>query len=75
MCGILAIFGSTKGEHTLRQEARAASAKMRHRGPDWCGTKVICCIDVLIFARILDFLSSGLWCMPRCAPLSEIFGP
>ena len=41
MCGILAIFGSTKGEHSLRQEARAASAKMRHRGPDWCGTKVM----------------------------------
>eukprot|EP01043_Picozoa_sp_COSAG02_P030519 COSAG02_NODE_1951_length_10286_cov_4.096005_1_plen_281_part_00 len=40
MCGIFGIFGSTKSQHDLRQLARAASGMMKHRGPDWCGTKV-----------------------------------
>ena len=41
MCGILGIFGSTKSQHDLRQLARASSGMMKHRGPDWCGTKVM----------------------------------
>lgn len=40
MCGILGIFGSDKDEVTLRRIARDLSSRMKHRGPDWCGTKV-----------------------------------
>ena len=41
MCGILGIFNSTKSAHDLRQLARASSGTMKHRGPDWCGPKVV----------------------------------
>eukprot|EP01051_Picozoa_sp_SAG22_P015819 SAG22_NODE_2128_length_2969_cov_46.413937_4_plen_86_part_00 len=40
MCGILGIFGSDLDEVTLRRLARDLSSRMKHRGPDWCGTKV-----------------------------------
>lgn len=41
MCGIFAIFSSSLPEVELRRELIACSSKMRHRGPDWSGYKVI----------------------------------
>ena len=41
MCGIFAIFSSGLSENDLRREMIACSSKLRHRGPDWSGYKVI----------------------------------
>jgi len=41
MCGIFAIFGSSLSEIDLRRELIQCSSKLRHRGPDWSGYKVI----------------------------------
>jgi asparagine synthase (glutamine-hydrolysing) len=41
MCGIFAIFSSSLSESDLRRELIACSSKLRHRGPDWSGYKVI----------------------------------
>jgi asparagine synthase (glutamine-hydrolysing) len=41
MCGIFAIFSSSLPEADLRKELIACSQKLRHRGPDWSGYKVI----------------------------------
>lgn len=41
MCGIFAIFSSGLNENDLRRELIACSSKLRHRGPDWSGYKVI----------------------------------
>ena len=42
MCGILAIFWSAEPNALeLRALARKLSGRMMHRGPDWCGTKVM----------------------------------
>lgn len=41
MCGIFAIFSSSCSEADLRRELIACSSKLRHRGPDWSGYKVI----------------------------------
>jgi asparagine synthase (glutamine-hydrolysing) len=41
MCGIFAIFSSSYSETELRRELIACSARLRHRGPDWSGYKVI----------------------------------
>jgi asparagine synthase (glutamine-hydrolysing) len=41
MCGIFAIFCSSLSEADLRRELIACSSKLRHRGPDWSGYKVI----------------------------------
>jgi asparagine synthase (glutamine-hydrolysing) len=41
MCGIFAIFSSSLPEQDLRRELISCSSKLRHRGPDWSGYKVI----------------------------------
>jgi len=41
MCGIFAIFSSSLSEADLRRELIACSSRLRHRGPDWSGYKVI----------------------------------
>eukprot|EP00543_Licmophora_paradoxa_P011432 CAMPEP_0202466222 /NCGR_PEP_ID=MMETSP1360-20130828/68025_1 /ASSEMBLY_ACC=CAM_ASM_000848 /TAXON_ID=515479 /ORGANISM="Licmophora paradoxa, Strain CCMP2313" /LENGTH=57 /DNA_ID=CAMNT_0049090273 /DNA_START=74 /DNA_END=244 /DNA_ORIENTATION=+ len=41
MCGIFAIFGSSLPEPDLRRELINCSTRLRHRGPDWSGYKVI----------------------------------
>lgn len=41
MCGIFAIFSSSLPEADLRKELITCSQKLRHRGPDWSGYKVI----------------------------------
>mmetsp|Transcript_8477 Transcript_8477/g.17671 ORF Transcript_8477/g.17671 Transcript_8477/m.17671 type:complete len:600 (-) Transcript_8477:1173-2972(-) len=41
MCGIFSIFSSSLPEVDLRKELITCSQKLRHRGPDWSGYKVI----------------------------------
>mmetsp|Transcript_14427 Transcript_14427/g.34922 ORF Transcript_14427/g.34922 Transcript_14427/m.34922 type:complete len:600 (-) Transcript_14427:151-1950(-) len=41
MCGIFAIFSSSLPEPELRKELITCSTRLRHRGPDWSGYKVI----------------------------------
>jgi len=41
MCGILAIFGSSLSDSELRQKLITCSQRLRHRGPDWSGYRVI----------------------------------
>jgi len=41
MCGIFAIFSSSLSETDLRKELISCSSKLRHRGPDWSGYKII----------------------------------
>jgi asparagine synthase (glutamine-hydrolysing) len=41
MCGIFGIFSSSLSEVDLRRELIQCSSKLRHRGPDWSGYKVI----------------------------------
>jgi len=41
MCGIFAIFSSSLSESDLRKELILCSSRLRHRGPDWSGYKVI----------------------------------
>ena len=41
MCGIFSIFSSSLPEADLRKELISCSQKLRHRGPDWSGYKVI----------------------------------
>jgi asparagine synthase (glutamine-hydrolysing) len=41
MCGIFAIFSSSLNEVDLRRELISCSSRLRHRGPDWSGYKVI----------------------------------
>ena len=41
MCGIFAIFSSSFSETDLRRELITCSSRLRHRGPDWSGYKVI----------------------------------
>jgi asparagine synthase (glutamine-hydrolysing) len=41
MCGIFAIFSSSLPETELRRELISCSSRLRHRGPDWSGYKVI----------------------------------
>jgi asparagine synthase (glutamine-hydrolysing) len=41
MCGIFAIFSSSLSEAELRRELIKCSSRVRHRGPDWSGYKVI----------------------------------
>jgi len=41
MCGIFAIFSSSLSETDLRRELISCSSRLRHRGPDWSGYKVI----------------------------------
>ena len=41
MCGIFAIFSSSLSETDLRKELISCSSKLRHRGPDWSGYKVV----------------------------------
>ncbi|EEC50592.1 predicted protein [Phaeodactylum tricornutum CCAP 1055/1] len=41
MCGIFAIFSSSLPESDLRRELISCSSRLRHRGPDWSGYKVI----------------------------------
>lgn len=41
MCGIFAIFASSLPETELRNELIKCSSRLRHRGPDWSGYKVI----------------------------------
>mmetsp|Transcript_8351 Transcript_8351/g.20566 ORF Transcript_8351/g.20566 Transcript_8351/m.20566 type:complete len:600 (+) Transcript_8351:165-1964(+) len=41
MCGIFSIFSSSLPEADLRKELITCSQKLRHRGPDWSGYKVI----------------------------------
>ena len=41
MCGIFAIIASSLPEVDLRRELISCSSKLRHRGPDWSGYKVI----------------------------------
>ncbi|KAL7559493.1 hypothetical protein ACA910_010307 [Epithemia clementina (nom. ined.)] len=41
MCGIFAIIASSLTEADLRRELISCSSKLRHRGPDWSGYKVI----------------------------------
>lgn len=47
MCGIFAIISSASSEADLRRELIACSSKLRHRGPDWSGYKVIETDDVM----------------------------
>jgi asparagine synthase (glutamine-hydrolysing) len=37
MCGIFAIFASSKSETDLRKKLIECSSRLRHRGPDWSG--------------------------------------
>lgn len=41
MCGIFAIFSSSMQDAELRRIMIECSSKLRHRGPDWSGYKVI----------------------------------
>jgi len=41
MCGIFAIFSSSLSEADLRRELIVCSSRLRHRGPDWSGYKVV----------------------------------
>jgi len=41
MCGILAIFNSKLSEAELRQKLIQCSRRLRHRGPDWSGYKIV----------------------------------
>lgn len=41
MCGIFAIFSSGLTENDLRRQMITCSTRLRHRGPDWSGYKVI----------------------------------
>ena len=41
MCGIFAIFSSSLSDVELRKSLIECSSKLRHRGPDWSGYKVI----------------------------------
>ena len=41
MCGIVAIFASTLGDSELRKEILDAGKRLRHRGPDWSGVKLL----------------------------------
>ena len=41
MCGIFAIFSSSLPETELRAHLIECSSKLRHRGPDWSGYKLI----------------------------------
>lgn len=41
MCGIFAIFSSSLPEPDLRRELISCSSRLRHRGPDWSGYKVV----------------------------------
>lgn len=41
MCGIFAIISSSLSETDLRRQLIACSSKLRHRGPDWSGYKII----------------------------------
>lgn len=41
MCGIFAIFSSSLPEVDLRRELINCSSRLRHRGPDWSGYKII----------------------------------
>ena len=41
MCGIFAIFCSSLPEADLRKELIQCSSRLRHRGPDWSGYKLI----------------------------------
>mmetsp|Transcript_2501 Transcript_2501/g.3524 ORF Transcript_2501/g.3524 Transcript_2501/m.3524 type:complete len:601 (-) Transcript_2501:455-2257(-) len=41
MCGIFAIFSSSLSETDLRRELIECSSRLRHRGPDWSGYKII----------------------------------
>jgi len=41
MCGIFGIFSSGLSEIELRRELIKCSSRLRHRGPDWSGYKVI----------------------------------
>lgn len=41
MCGIFAIFSSGLNENDLRTQLIQCSTRLRHRGPDWSGYKVI----------------------------------
>lgn len=41
MCGIFAIFSSSLSDADLRRELISCSSKLRHRGPDWSGYRVI----------------------------------
>lgn len=41
MCGIVGIFGSEKPSDELRKQIIEMGKKIRHRGPDWSGVKMI----------------------------------
>mmetsp|Transcript_15650 Transcript_15650/g.15052 ORF Transcript_15650/g.15052 Transcript_15650/m.15052 type:complete len:592 (-) Transcript_15650:330-2105(-) len=41
MCGIFAILSSTLNDADLRQHLITCSSRIRHRGPDWSGYRVI----------------------------------
>ena len=41
MCGIVAIFGSSEAPSTTRKLIVEMAKKLRHRGPDWSGVKMI----------------------------------
>ena len=41
MCGIFGIFSSGLSEAELRKELVSCSSRLRHRGPDWSGYKVL----------------------------------
>lgn len=41
MCGILAIFSSSLSPDDLRRQLITCSTRLRHRGPDWSGYRVI----------------------------------
>mmetsp|Transcript_18291 Transcript_18291/g.41786 ORF Transcript_18291/g.41786 Transcript_18291/m.41786 type:complete len:498 (-) Transcript_18291:906-2399(-) len=41
MCGIFAIFESTLEESELRKLLVECSSKLRHRGPDWSGYRIL----------------------------------
>lgn len=41
MCGIFAIVASSLPEADLRRELITCSSRLRHRGPDWSGYKII----------------------------------
>jgi asparagine synthase (glutamine-hydrolysing) len=41
MCGIVAIFGSTEKPSVTRKLIVEMAKKLRHRGPDWSGVKLI----------------------------------
>lgn len=41
MCGILAILGSAESAEDLRKKTITNVKKIRHRGPDWSGVKIV----------------------------------